>query len=113
MLKKIGKIVLWIALIVIYLNIGWGLGYYCHYNIDAKTFESASWQAKLLGGHCASFAKDKVAAEIVGGQGPLNSEILWSALWPLFLLLSFVSWMGHIVVWIFTGGLFKLIFGIS
>ena len=68
MLKKFKKITFWLVFLTLYFNIGWGLGYYLHYNVDTKTFESASWHAKLLGGHCVFFAKDETAVKEQGGE---------------------------------------------
>ncbi len=116
MLKKVRKWLVFVALLTVYLNIGWGLGHYAHYNMATKTFESASWHAKLLAGHCLILAEDKVAAERAEKKSPIWIEIAVSALWPFVLLFSFVSWVVHFAFWIlrfiFAGGLFKLVFGI-
>mgnify|MGYP001577337897 CR=1 FL=1 len=121
-LKKLSKIAFWVALVTLYLNIGWGLGYYYHYNIFTKKFESASWHAKLLGGHCALFALDKETNQKLDdrrhywGNSLSGDQARASIVWPLILLISLGSWIGHIAFWIlkfiFAGGLFKLVFGI-
>jgi len=113
---KVREVVVWVALLAIYLNIGWGLGYYYHHNIDTQRFESASWHAKLLAGHCVFFAKDETAAKEVGKHNLFMARVVCSFGWPFVLALSAISWIGHFAFWIFKlifwGGLIKLIFGI-
>lgn len=122
-LKKIRKALVFAVFLTIYLNIGWGLGYYFYHNIDTKTFESASWHAKLLGGHGTFFAKDEAGIKTAKEEGPfkeggsLEHKVWLSFFWPIILLVSIFSWIVHVVFWIlkfiFDGGLFKLVFGIS
>lgn len=116
MLKKFKKIAFWLVFLTLYFNIGWGLGYYYHYNVDTQTFESASWHSKLLGGHCAFFADNADKAESRKQKSILLNEVLFSFIWPFVLLASLLSWVGHFAFWIFRfifiGGLVKLIFGI-
>ncbi len=116
-LKKAGKILVFVVLLTVYLNIGWGLGYYYHNNISTKTFESASWHAKLLGGHCVFFSKNETQIKALKEKGPLTDAALASVFWPFILAFSILSWAGHFAFWtfklIFAGGLFKLVFGVS
>ena len=116
MLKKFKTIIFLFVFFTLYFNIGWGLGYYYHYNNAIKTFESASWHAKLLGGHCFLFPDNEKQVEKSKKDGPLFLEIFLSIIWPFILLCSLVSWLGHIAFWILKfccwGGLVRLIFGI-
>ncbi len=113
MLKKIA---FWLVFLTLYFNIGWGLGYYVHFNLDANTFESAPWHAKLLAGHCALFEKEAYKIELSKKRGALQTEIIFSLIWPIVLFISLCGWVGHFVWWtlkfIFAGGFFKLVFGI-
>lgn len=115
MLKKFKKIAFWLVFLTLYLNIGWGLGYYFHYSIETKTFESASWHAKLLVGHNL-FANNEDEIKAAKERGPWETEVLSSIFWPFLLLVFFVCWIVYIAFWIlkfiFWGGLFKLVFGI-
>lgn len=118
--KKASKILFFIVLLTFYLNIGWGLGYYFHTYVFNTDYRTASLFAQALGGHC-------LLMSFKGLEDLWRDGVVFSFIWPVYLVMSLVSWIIHLIWWVllgiwyllvvilwlvFAGGLFKLASGI-
>ena len=100
----IKKLILTVACLAVYLNIGWAIGDYMHGNVTyKKSSEIQTITAKFLAGP-GQWIVDHDVPENLRMSRALLSAIL-SILWPLFLVMVIMSW----IFWfIFLGGLVKL-----
>ena len=103
-LKKFGKIAIVIALVAVYLNIGWAMGTYYHYNILGH--EPQNFVQKIFCGGWTVFSYAQKSTL-------LGDQIFGMLVWPILLLFSFGSWLCYGIyyfLWlIFAGGIAKLL----
>ena len=86
-MKKIGKILLLIAVLAVYLNFGWMMGAYFYDHAALKTCpEKVTTFGKAMIGPNNIFISD-------GGVSKLKWCILSSFLWPVGVALSLVNWI--------------------
>ena len=112
-MKKFKKILIWTIVTAIYLNIGWALGTFMHYDVQLGDPSKMSGVARIFSGGWSALTpndKDKV-------NPLLTQQIILSIFWPFMIVLVMMTW---IIYWlisaivflfhiIFAGGLAELI----
>lgn len=108
--RKIPRIAMWVAIIAVYLNIGWALGTYYHNNIFNHPPQTVAQQVLSGAGH---FLTNQTQQH----TSLLEDQTVMMFFWPVMILLVVIgSWLGYALYWllwlVFAGGIVK-IFGVG
>lgn len=99
---KIVKIVVYVA---VYLNIGWALGTYYHYNIMYQ--KPQTFIQTIAAGGWEFFSNFKTLYSLI------TDQILWMLFWPLWICSIVVTWIlkgiSYFLWLVFAGGIAKLL----
>ncbi|MFA6365129.1 MAG: hypothetical protein WCW78_01880 [Candidatus Paceibacterota bacterium] len=135
-MKKIMGILFCIVILTVYLNIGWSLGTFIHGNLIQSDPAKLSTPARILSGgwnillvnphertgHETAIENDKIPLSNGEHKDSLGAlRIISSIFWPLFFIVSALSWIAYgiwylisflisfLATFIFAGGLAELV----
>lgn len=107
-MNKFAKIVLWVAGLALYLNIGWAIGTWTH-NIFGNDVEWTTISQKVISGP----GEVNIIDSGDNTSTMLSNQVTSMFLWPFLFVIVAVEWIGYgiyLFLWfIFAGGGAKLL----